>query len=91
MPKQQPAQPVAEHATDQPQDKPLGSDSASSSPTPPDAAPQHQSPPTQRRKGKEPSNVPTAPAVEVDSEENVALEEEEPQRTPTPPVATTHV
>ncbi|KAL4385092.1 hypothetical protein GQ457_15G016200 [Hibiscus cannabinus] len=88
MPEQQPA---TEHATDQPQDKPLGSDSASSSPTPPDATPQHQSPPTQRRKGKEPANTPATPAVEVDSEETAALEEEEPQRTPTPPVATTHV
>ncbi|KAL4303565.1 hypothetical protein GQ457_10G013310 [Hibiscus cannabinus] len=57
MPEQQPAQPATEHATDQPQDKPLGSDSASSSPTPPDATPQHQSPPTQRRKGKEPANT----------------------------------
>ncbi|KAL4368311.1 hypothetical protein GQ457_05G027420 [Hibiscus cannabinus] len=42
MPEHQPTQPTAEHATDQPQDKPLGSDSASSSPTPPDATPQHQ-------------------------------------------------
>ncbi|KAL4332396.1 hypothetical protein GQ457_07G006000 [Hibiscus cannabinus] len=91
MPERQPAPPVAEHVTDQPQDKPLGSDSASSSPTPPDATPQHQSPPTERRKGKEPSITPAAPAVEVDSEETVALEEEEPQRTPTPPVATTPV
>ncbi|KAL4280150.1 hypothetical protein GQ457_03G020600 [Hibiscus cannabinus] len=64
MPEQQPAQPAAEHATDQPQDKPLGIDSASSSPTPPDATPQHQSPPTQRRKGKEPATAPVAPAVE---------------------------
>ncbi|KAL4297954.1 hypothetical protein GQ457_12G016240 [Hibiscus cannabinus] len=91
MPEQQPAQPAAEHATDQPQDKPLGSDSASSSPTPLDATPQHQSPPTQRRKGKELANTPANPAVEVDSEETPALEEEEPQRTPTPPVATTPV
>ncbi|KAL4363535.1 hypothetical protein GQ457_04G016700 [Hibiscus cannabinus] len=91
MPEQQPAQPVAEHATDQPQDKPLGSDSTSSSPTPPDATPQHQSPPTQRRKGKEPATAPVAPAVEVDSEETAALEEEEPERTPTPHVATTPV
>ncbi|KAK8661380.1 hypothetical protein V6N13_090985 [Hibiscus sabdariffa] len=91
IPEQQPAQPTAEHATDPPQDKPLGSDSASSSPTPPDATPQHQSPPTQRRKGKEPTNTPATPAVEVDSEETAALEEEEPQRTPTPPVATTPV
>ncbi|KAL4368650.1 hypothetical protein GQ457_05G024020 [Hibiscus cannabinus] len=91
MPKQQPAQPAAEHTTDQPQDKPLGTDSASSSPTPPDATPQHQSPPTQRRKGKEPATTPVALAVEVDSEETAALEEEEPQRTPTPPVATTPV
>ncbi|KAL4347444.1 hypothetical protein GQ457_17G008200 [Hibiscus cannabinus] len=90
-PEQQPAQSVAEHATDQPQDKPLGSDSASSSPTPPDATPQHQSPPTQIRKGKEPATAPVAPAVEVDSEETTTLEEEEPQRTPTPPVATTPV
>ncbi|KAL4309867.1 hypothetical protein GQ457_01G019390 [Hibiscus cannabinus] len=91
MPEQQPEQPAAENATDQPQDKPLGSNSASSSPTPPDATPQHQSPPTQRRKGKEPANTPATPAVEVDSEETAALEEEEPQRTPTPPVATTPV
>ncbi|KAL4380040.1 hypothetical protein GQ457_02G026020 [Hibiscus cannabinus] len=91
MPEQQPAHPAAEHATDQPEDKPLGSDSASSSPTPPDATPQHQSPPTQRRKGKEPLNTPATPAVEVDSEETAALEEEEPQRTPTPHVATTPV
>ncbi|KAL4317990.1 hypothetical protein GQ457_18G009920 [Hibiscus cannabinus] len=91
MPEQQPAQPAAEHATDQPQEKPLGSDSASSSPTPPDATPQHHYPPTHRRKGKEPANTPATPAVEVDSEETAALEEEEPQRTPTPPVATTHV
>ncbi|KAL4351961.1 hypothetical protein GQ457_06G012800 [Hibiscus cannabinus] len=52
MPEQQPAQPAAEHTTDQPQEKPLGSDYASSSPTPHDATPQHNSPPTQRRKGK---------------------------------------
>ncbi|KAL4362205.1 hypothetical protein GQ457_04G025150 [Hibiscus cannabinus] len=91
MSEQQPAQPAAEHATDQPQDKPLESDSASSSPTPPDATPQHQSPPTQRRKGKEPANAPPTPAVEVDNEETAALEEEEPQHTPTPPVATTPV
>ncbi|KAL4386214.1 hypothetical protein GQ457_09G020870 [Hibiscus cannabinus] len=91
IPEHQPAQPAAEHATDQPQDKPLGSDSASSSVTPPDATPQHQSPPTQRRKGKEPANTPATPAVEVDSEETAALEEEEPQRTPTLPVATTPV
>ncbi|KAL4301721.1 hypothetical protein GQ457_10G009520 [Hibiscus cannabinus] len=90
-PEQQPAQPDAEHTTDQPQDKPLGTDSASSSPTPPDATPQHQSPPTQRKKGKEPVTAPVAPAVEVDSEETATLEEEEPQRTPTPPVATTLV
>ncbi|KAL4354270.1 hypothetical protein GQ457_06G014790 [Hibiscus cannabinus] len=76
MPEQQPAQPAAEHATDPPQDKPLGSDSASSSPTPPDATPQHQSPPTQRRKGKELANAPATPAVEVDSDETTALEEE---------------
>ncbi|KAL4379988.1 hypothetical protein GQ457_02G024110 [Hibiscus cannabinus] len=76
---------------DQPQEKPLGSDSASSSPTPPDATPQHQSPPTQRRKGKEPANTPTIIAEEIDSEETTTLEEEELQRTPTPPVATTHV
>ncbi|KAK9011586.1 hypothetical protein V6N11_044433 [Hibiscus sabdariffa] len=91
MPEQQPAQPAAEHATNPPQDKPLETDSTSSSPTPPDVTPQHQSPPTQRRKGKETANAPTTPAVEVDSEETVALEEEEPQRTPTPPVATTPV
>ncbi|KAL4354525.1 hypothetical protein GQ457_06G014070 [Hibiscus cannabinus] len=91
MLEQQPAQPVAEHATDQPQDKPLGSDSASSSPTAPDATTQHQSPPTQKRKGKEPATAPVAPTVEVDTEETAALEEEEPQRTPTPPVATTPV
>ncbi|KAL4283743.1 hypothetical protein GQ457_16G014410 [Hibiscus cannabinus] len=88
-PEKEPAQPAAEHTTDQPQDKPLGTDSASSSPTPPDATPQHQSPPTQRRKGKEPETAPVASTLEVDSEETVALEEEEPQRTPTPPVATT--
>ncbi|KAL4284249.1 hypothetical protein GQ457_16G017940 [Hibiscus cannabinus] len=87
----EPAQPAAEHTTDQPQDKPLGTDYASSSPTPPDATPQHQSPLTQRRKGKEPITAPVAPAMEVDSEETAALEEEEPQRTPTPPVATTPV
>ncbi|KAK9043537.1 hypothetical protein V6N11_071873 [Hibiscus sabdariffa] len=84
IPEQQPAQPTAEHATKQPQEKPLGSDSASSSPTPPDATPQHNSPPTQRRKGKEPTNTPATPAVEIDSEETAAFEEEEePQRTPT--------
>ncbi|KAL4376901.1 hypothetical protein GQ457_02G025890 [Hibiscus cannabinus] len=91
MPEQQLAQPAAEHATNQQQDKPLGTDSASSSQTPPDATPQHQSPPTQRRKGKEPVTTPVAPVVEVDSEETAALEEEEPQITPTPPVATTPV
>ncbi|KAL4278927.1 hypothetical protein GQ457_03G015210 [Hibiscus cannabinus] len=91
MPEQQTAQPAAEHTTDQPEDKPLGTDSVSSSPTPHDATPQHQSPPTQRRKGKEPATAPVALAVEVDSEETAALEEEEPQRTPTPPVATTPV
>ncbi|KAL4379734.1 hypothetical protein GQ457_02G025920 [Hibiscus cannabinus] len=90
-PEQHPTQPAAEHTTDQPQDKPLGTDSASSSPTPPDATPQHQSPPTQRKKGKEPVTAPVAPSVEVDSEETAALEEEESQRTPTPPVATTPV
>ncbi|KAL4363940.1 hypothetical protein GQ457_04G021840 [Hibiscus cannabinus] len=90
-PEKEPAQPAAEHTTDQPQDKPLGTDSTSSSPTPPDATPQHQSPPTQRRKGKEPVTAPVAPAVEVDSEETAALDEEEPQRTATPPVATTPV
>ncbi|KAK8515204.1 hypothetical protein V6N12_019252 [Hibiscus sabdariffa] len=91
MPEQQPAQPTTEHATAQPQEKPLGSDSASSSPTPPAATPQNNSPPTQRRKGKEPTNTPATPAEEIDSEETVALEEEEPQRTPTPPVAPTLV
>ncbi|KAL4367587.1 hypothetical protein GQ457_05G023270 [Hibiscus cannabinus] len=92
MPEQQPAQPTAEHATDQPQEKPLGSDSASSSSTPPDATPQHSSPPTQKRKGKEPKNTPATPAVEIESEENAAFEEEEePHRTPTPPVAPTPV
>ncbi|KAL4308770.1 hypothetical protein GQ457_01G021690 [Hibiscus cannabinus] len=90
-PEQHLAQPAVEHTTDQPQDKPLGTDSASSSPMPPDATPQHQSPPPKRRKGKEPVTAPVAPAVEVDSEETAALEEEEPQRTPTPPVATTPV
>ncbi|KAL4296119.1 hypothetical protein GQ457_12G015230 [Hibiscus cannabinus] len=91
MQEQQPAQPTAEHATNQPQEKPLGSDSARSSPTPPDATPQHNSPPTQRRKGKEPTNTAAMPAMEIDSEETAAFEEEEPQRTPTPPVAPTHV
>ncbi|KAL4340152.1 hypothetical protein GQ457_08G027550 [Hibiscus cannabinus] len=92
MPDQQPAHPTAEHGTAQPQEKPHGSDSTSSSPTPPDATPQHHSPPTQRRKGKEPTNAPATPAVEIDSEETAAFEEEEePQRTPTPPVATTPV
>ncbi|KAK9026640.1 hypothetical protein V6N11_039475 [Hibiscus sabdariffa] len=91
MPEQQHAHPTAEHATDPPQDKPLETDSASSSPTPPDATPQHQTPPAQRRKGKEPTNTPAMPTVEVDSEETATLEEEEPQRTPTPPVATTPV
>ncbi|KAK8661682.1 hypothetical protein V6N13_091278 [Hibiscus sabdariffa] len=91
MPEQQPTQPTAEHATNQPQEKPLGSDSASSSPTPPDATPQHNSPPTERRKGKEPTNTPATPAVEIDSKEIAAFEEEEPQRTPTPPVASTPV
>ncbi|KAL4354902.1 hypothetical protein GQ457_06G011160 [Hibiscus cannabinus] len=91
MPEKQTRQPAAEHVTNQPQEKPLGSDSASSSPTPPDTTPQHQSPPTQRRKGKEPANTPAAIAVEIDSKETAALEEEEPQRTPTPPVATTPV
>ncbi|KAL4378710.1 hypothetical protein GQ457_02G030960 [Hibiscus cannabinus] len=91
-PEQQPAQPTAKHATNQPQEKPLGSDSASSSPTPPDATPQHNSTPTQRRKGKELINTPATPAVEIDSEETAAFEEEEePQRTPTPPVAPTPV
>ncbi|KAL4366466.1 hypothetical protein GQ457_05G027400 [Hibiscus cannabinus] len=51
----------------------------------------HQSPPTQRRKGKEPVTTPVAPALEIDIEETAAMEEEEPQRTPTPPVATTPV
>ncbi|KAL4312868.1 hypothetical protein GQ457_01G019950 [Hibiscus cannabinus] len=74
MPEQQPAQPAAEHATDQPQEKPLGSDSASSSLTPPDATPQHHSPPTQRRKGKEPANIPTTLAEEIDNEETATLE-----------------
>ncbi|KAL4353567.1 hypothetical protein GQ457_06G011870 [Hibiscus cannabinus] len=57
MLEQQPAQPTTKHATNQPQENPLGSDSASSSPTPPDATPQHNSPPTQRKKGKEPINT----------------------------------
>ncbi|KAL4388749.1 hypothetical protein GQ457_09G017350 [Hibiscus cannabinus] len=92
MPEQQLAQPAAKHATNQPQEKPLGSESASSSPTPPDATPQHHSPPTQRRKGKEPTNTPATPVVEIDSEETATFEEEEePQRTPTPPVAPTPV
>ncbi|KAL4341825.1 hypothetical protein GQ457_08G027520 [Hibiscus cannabinus] len=78
-PEKEPAQPAAEHTADQPQDKTLGTDSASSSPTPPDATPQHQSPPTQRRKGKEPETAPVPPALEVDNEETAALEEEEPQ------------
>ncbi|KAL4284370.1 hypothetical protein GQ457_16G022360 [Hibiscus cannabinus] len=92
MQEQQPAQPTAEHATNQPQEKPLGSDSASSSPTPHDATPQHNSPPTQKRKGKEPKNIPATPVVEIDSVEIVAFEEEEePQRIPTPPVAPTPV
>ncbi|KAL4280553.1 hypothetical protein GQ457_03G020170 [Hibiscus cannabinus] len=92
MPEQQPAQPTAEHATNQPQEKPFGSDSTSSSPTPPDATPQHNSPPTQRRKGKDPTNTPATPAMEIDSEETAAFEkEEETQRTPTPPVAPTSV
>ncbi|KAL4339418.1 hypothetical protein GQ457_08G032800 [Hibiscus cannabinus] len=38
---------MLEHTANQPKEKPLGSDSASSSPTPPDATPQHNSPPTQ--------------------------------------------
>ncbi|KAL4281292.1 hypothetical protein GQ457_03G019860 [Hibiscus cannabinus] len=46
MPEQQPAQPTTEHTSNQPQEKPLGSDSASSSPTPPNVTPQHNSPPT---------------------------------------------
>ncbi|KAL4387990.1 hypothetical protein GQ457_09G020450 [Hibiscus cannabinus] len=92
MPEQQPAQPTAKHATNQPQEKHLGSDSASSSPTPPDATPQHNSPPTQRRKGKEPTNTSVTPEVEIDSEETASFEkEEEPQRTPTPLVAPTPV
>ncbi|KAK8536033.1 hypothetical protein V6N13_104637 [Hibiscus sabdariffa] len=92
MPEPQPAQPPTEQTSNQPQEKPLGSDSASSSPAPPDATPQHNSPPTQRRKGKEPLNTPVTPTVEIDSEEAAAFEEEEePQRTPTPPIATTPV
>ncbi|KAL4361519.1 hypothetical protein GQ457_04G023780 [Hibiscus cannabinus] len=92
MPEQQPAQPTAEPTTNQPQEKPLGFDSVSSSPTPPDATPQHNSPPTQRRKGKELTNTPAMSAVEIDSEETTTFEEEEePQRTPTPPVAPTPV
>ncbi|KAK8574527.1 hypothetical protein V6N12_062217 [Hibiscus sabdariffa] len=92
MPEPQLAQPPTEHTSNQPQEKPLRSDSASSSPTPHDATPQHYSPQTQGRKGKEPINTPAAPAVEIDSEETAAFEEEEePQRTPTPPVAPTPV
>ncbi|KAL4360430.1 hypothetical protein GQ457_04G021670 [Hibiscus cannabinus] len=77
MPEPQPAQPPTEHTSNQPQEKPLGSDSASSSPTPPDATPQHNSPPTQVRKGKEPINIPTTPVVEIDSEETATFEDEE--------------
>ncbi|KAK8523028.1 hypothetical protein V6N12_073739 [Hibiscus sabdariffa] len=77
MLEQQPAQPTAEHTTNQPQEMSLGSDSASSSPTPPDATPQHNSPPTQRRKGKKLINTPATPAVEIDSEETATFEEEE--------------
>ncbi|KAL4278046.1 hypothetical protein GQ457_03G011690 [Hibiscus cannabinus] len=75
IPEQQPAQPTVEHTTNEPQEKPLGSDSASSSPTPPDATPQHNSPPTQRRKGKEPINTPATRAVEIDNEETTTFEE----------------
>ncbi|KAK8533151.1 hypothetical protein V6N13_046313 [Hibiscus sabdariffa] len=79
-------QPPAKQTPNPPQDKPFGSDSASSSPTP-DASPL-----TKRRKGKEPKNTPAMPAVEIDSEEAAAFEEEEePQRTPTSPVAPTPV
>ncbi|KAL4310230.1 hypothetical protein GQ457_01G017860 [Hibiscus cannabinus] len=58
-------------------DKPLGFYSASSSPTPPATTPQPHSPPTQRKKGKEPINAPATLAVEIDSEETAAFEEEE--------------
>ncbi|KAL4274022.1 hypothetical protein GQ457_13G017190 [Hibiscus cannabinus] len=92
MPEPQPAQSLTEHTSNQPQENPLGSDSASASPTPPDATPQHNSPPTQGRKGKITINTLATLVVEIDSEETAALkEEEEPQRTPTPPAAPTPV
>ncbi|KAL4278368.1 hypothetical protein GQ457_03G021860 [Hibiscus cannabinus] len=92
MPEPQPAQPPTEHTSNQPQEKPLGSDSASSSPTPLVATPQHNSPLRQSKKGKEPINTPATLAVEIDNEETSTFEEEEePERTRTPPVAPTPV
>ncbi|KAL4283966.1 hypothetical protein GQ457_16G019480 [Hibiscus cannabinus] len=91
--KQQAAQQQpAENTPNPPQGKPLGSDSISSSPTPPTLTPQPKSPPTQRREGKAPVDAPTTLAVEIDSEDTVAMEEEEEsRRILSPPLAPTPV
>ncbi|KAK8632200.1 hypothetical protein V6N13_028977 [Hibiscus sabdariffa] len=79
----------AEHNPNPPQDKPLGSDSASSSPTPPVQTPQAKSPPAQPNKGKATRQAPPAPPVEVDSKDTLAMEAEDIESIPQPQLAPT--
>ncbi|KAK8578897.1 hypothetical protein V6N12_069241 [Hibiscus sabdariffa] len=81
----------AEHTPNPPQDKPLGSDSASSSPTPPVHTPQTRSLPAQTNKGKETKQTPPAQPVEVDSEDTLVMEEEDIESIPQPRLAPTPV
>ncbi|KAK8708679.1 hypothetical protein V6N13_059717 [Hibiscus sabdariffa] len=80
-----------EHTPNPPQDKPLGSDSASSSPIPPIHTPQTRSPPAQTNKGKAPRQTPPAPSVEVDSEDTIAMEAEDIESIPQPQLSPTSV
>ncbi|KAK8568670.1 hypothetical protein V6N13_106567 [Hibiscus sabdariffa] len=72
----------AEHTPNPPQDKPLGSDSTSSSPTPPVHTPQIRSPLAQTNKGKAPRLTPPTPPFEVDIEDTLAMEVEDIEITP---------
>ncbi|KAK9018623.1 hypothetical protein V6N11_001593 [Hibiscus sabdariffa] len=82
----QPAQRTpAEHTSNPHQEKPLGSDSTSYSPTP-----QSKSPPSQKDKGKAPMEIPPTPPVELDSEDTVAVEEDS-RSIPLAPLAPTLV
>ncbi|KAK8596893.1 hypothetical protein V6N12_065372 [Hibiscus sabdariffa] len=81
----------AEHTPNPTQDKPLGSDSASSSPTPPIHTPQTRSPPAKTNKEKATRQTPPAPPVEVDSEDTLEMEAEDIESIPQPRLAPTPV